>query len=171
MVRKDDKVKQTISGKSFDEVRKDLLRRALTLKNRIGKRYDDLYRRSSMDHVRQMLEGLKKEEDEDTAFITNAIETGKFAEEEASEHEAENFQMLDHLIRNVLPETNPNDLKSVLLSAIKTTDDIHKMFELMSKEYNASSLKDILKTLADHEKVKKERLSVLYDDLVNKDYW
>jgi uncharacterized protein with von Willebrand factor type A (vWA) domain len=62
-------------------------------------------------------------------------------------------------------------LKSVLLAAIKTTDDVHNLFELMSTEYSGTSLDSVLRNLADHEKVKKERLSELYDDLVNKDYW
>ena len=171
MGKRDTKTKPTISGKSFEEVRRDLLRRALTLKTRILQKYDDLYTRSSMDHVRFMLEGLKKEEDQDTLLIKKALETGVIEDDGNDVEEAANFQMLDHLIRKTLPETNPNDLKSVLLAAIKTTDDVHNLFELMSTEYSGTSLDSVLRNLADHEKVKKERLSELYDDLVNKDYW
>ena len=36
----------TISGKSFEEVRNQLLRRTIRLKERMTERYDELYRKS-----------------------------------------------------------------------------------------------------------------------------
>ncbi|MCL4341986.1 MAG: hypothetical protein M1431_07830, partial [Candidatus Thermoplasmatota archaeon] len=52
----------TISGKSFEEVRNQLLRRTIRLKERMTERYDELYRKSLMDNVRSLLMELKEKE-------------------------------------------------------------------------------------------------------------
>jgi rubrerythrin len=171
MVKKVVGSKATISGKTFDEVRKNLLHRTMILKGRITQKYEDLYRRSSMDHVRYVLKELRSEEEEDTTFIKNALESGEIPIKPSTEPDMKNFEMLDHIIRDAGNETNPNDLKSVLLAAIKTTDELHNIFEIMSSEYGTSSISDLMRGLAQHEMSKKERLSELYDDMVNKDYW
>ena len=55
----------TISGKSFEEVRNQLLRRTIRLKERVSQRYEELYNQSMLDHVKKLLDDLKKKESED----------------------------------------------------------------------------------------------------------
>ncbi|MCL4341508.1 MAG: hypothetical protein M1431_05385 [Candidatus Thermoplasmatota archaeon] len=171
MVKKVSGPKVTIVRKTFDEVRQDLLRRTMVLKRRITQKYDDLYKKSSMDHVRHFLKELRNDEEEDTEFIKKALESGQASINAQVSPDMKNFEMLDHIIRDAGREINPNDLKSVILSAIKTTDDVHNLFEIMSSEYGSSPISELLRELANHEMSKKEKLSELYDDMVNKDYW
>jgi hypothetical protein len=160
----------TISGKSFDEVRDRLLRRTIGLKERIGLRYDQLYKDSLLDNVRVLLADLRTKEEEDTKLIRRALETGviKIGNDKKPTLD---YEMLDHIISEDLSDPNPNDLQSVLLSAMKMSNDLHKILMIMSEEYKVTGIGNVLKTLAEHEMNNKNRLAEIYDDMINKDYW
>jgi hypothetical protein len=161
---------KTISGKNEATIKDDILRKALRLKERISERYEDLYKRSSVDHVRLMLKRLQKNEGEDRVLILKAIKNGHF-DEQSLKTERRDYEMLDHLIESDLDNINPNDLKSVMLSAMKMSKDFHHILDLMSYEYAGKELGNTLQVLAKREMENKARLEELYDDFVNKDYW
>lgn len=160
----------TISGKSFDEVRNQLLKRTVRLKERISKRYDDLSQQSTLDHVRSLLEDLKKKEEDDTNLIRKTIETGTMKSGDFDKPST-NYELLDHIISEDLDDPDPNDLQSVLLSAMKMSNDLHKVLLIMSEEYKMAGISNFLKVLAEHEMENKNRLVDIYDELINKDYW
>lgn len=160
----------TISGKSFEEVRNQLLRRTIRLKERISQRYDLLSKESLLDHVKALLEDLKNKEEEDTRLIQKAIETGTVKAGDFDKAST-NYELLDHIIAEDLDEPDPNDLQSVLLSAMKMSNDLHKVLLLMAEEYKITGIGHFLNTLAEHEMENKNRLENIYDEMINKDYW
>lgn len=164
------KTPSTISGKSFDEVRNQLLRRTIRLKQRISQRYDQLSKQSLLDHVKSLLDELKNKEEEDTRLISRTIETGSVKSGQFDKPSS-NYEMLDHIISEDLDEPDPNDLQSVLLSAMKMSNDLHKVLLIMSEEYKMTGIGSFLKTLAEHEMENKNRLVDIYDEMINKDYW
>ena len=160
----------TISGKSFDEVRNQLLRRTIRLKERISQRYDLMAQQSLLDHVKSLLDDLKNKEEEDTRLIKKAMETGSVKTGDFDKPTS-NYELLDHIIAEDLDEPDPNDLQSVLLSAMKMSNDLHKVLLIMSEEYKMTGIGHFLKTLAEHEMENKNRLVDIYDEMINKDYW
>ena len=160
----------TVSGKDNEAVRENLLKKALRLKERIIERYDRLYKESSVDHVRIMLKDLANREEEDKKIIENAIEQGVVGES-AGFFDRRNYEMLDHLVTEDLQEVNVNDMKSVLMSAMKMSNDLHNILEIMSQEYSDPTISEILGTLAEHQLNNKSRIAEIYDEYVNKDYW
>ena len=160
----------TISGKSFEEVRNQLLRRTIRLKERMTERYDELYRKSLMDNVRSLLMELKEKEEEDARTIRKAMETGAFRTE-GYQNGGKDYGILDHIITEDMSEPDPNDIGSVLLSAIKMSNDLQKILSIMSEEYHGPASGNIFRKLAEHEIENKNRLSELYDEIINKDYW
>ncbi|MHB1471019.1 MAG: ferritin family protein [Thermoplasmataceae archaeon] len=161
---------KTISGKNEAVIKDDILRKALRLKERISERYEDLYKRSSVDHVKLMLRRLQKNESNDRALILKAIKNGHF-DEQSLKIERRDYEMMDHLIEADLDNINPNDLKSVMLSAMKMSKDFHHILDLMSLEYAGKELGNTLVILAKREVENKVRLEELYEEFVNKDYW
>ncbi len=170
MPGKQNKKLGTISGKSFDEVRNQLLRRTVRLKERISQRYDSLSQQSSLDNVRALLEELKRKEEDDTHLIRKTIETGTIRSGDFDTPTSD-YELLDHIIAENDSEPDPNDLQSVLLSAMKMSNDLHKVLLLMSEEYKMAGISNFLRTLAEHEMENKNRLVNIYDELINKDYW
>lgn len=160
----------TISGKSFEEVRSQLLRRTIRLKEKMAQRYDELYRKSLMDNVRMLLRDLKQKEDEDTRLIRKALDTGILKVDGNGSGQID-YGMLDHILSEDLTEPDPNDLGSILLTAIKMSNDLQKVLTIMSEEYRGPSSGNIFRKLAEHETENKNRLSELYDEMINKDYW
>lgn len=164
------KASSTISGKESTEVRENLLKKAFGLKERMVERYRELYDESSADHVRMMLNNLLQNEEKDLEMIREALSKGEFEEAQVPS-DARSFEMLDHLVTQDLADVNVNDMKSVLLKAMKMSNDIHNVLELMSHEYRDSKVAGVLKTLADHQLSNKNYIAELYDEFVNKDYW
>ncbi|MEM0156854.1 MAG: hypothetical protein QXN26_02170 [Thermoplasmataceae archaeon] len=160
----------TISGKSFEEVRNQLLRRTIGLKEKASQRYEELYNRSMLDHVRKLLEDLKKKESEDIRIIRKVMETGSI-KTGSNDSTGIDYGMLDHILSGDMDDPNPNDLGSVLLSAIKMSNDLQKVLNIMSEEYKGPSSSNVFRKLAEHETENKNRLSEIYDEMINKDYW
>lgn len=170
MATKHSESPSTISGKSLEEVRNQLLRRTIRLKERISQRYGQLSEQSLLDHVKALLDDLRDKEEEDTRLIRKAIETGTMKTDDFDKPSS-NYEMLDHLIAEDLDEPDPNDLQSVLLSAMKMSNDLHKILLIMAEEYRATGIGTFLRTLAEHEMENKNRLENVYDEMINKDYW
>lgn len=160
----------TISGKEPKEIRSVLLKKALLLKENMGKRYREFYEQSSADHVRMMLKTLMGNEEKDMELIREALDSDGF-DEAYDTADARSFDMLDHLVTQDLEDVNVNDMKSVLLKAMKMSNDIHNIFELMAHEYSQTRVGKVLSTLASNQLNNKNYIAELYDDFVNKDYW
>lgn len=165
-----EKAKATISGRESEEVRDNLLEKAFRLKENMVRRYRELYEESAADHVRAMLNTLVENEEKDLDTIKDAMEKREFGDvREPSD--ARSFEMLDHLVTQDLQDVNVNDMKSVLLQAMKMSNDIHNVFELMAHEYKDPKVASVLMLLAAHQLDNKNYIAELYDDFVNKDYW
>ena len=59
----------------------------------------------------------------------------------------------------------------ILVSAIKMSNDLQKVLSIMSEEYKGPSSSNVFRKLAEHETENKNRLSEIYDEMINKDYW
>ncbi len=164
------KAKSTISGRGSEEVRDNLLQKAFRLKENMVRRYHELFNESAADHVRMMLETLIANEEKDLDTIREAMERSEFSRAHEPS-DARSFEMLDHLVTQDLQDVNVNDMKSVLLQAMKMSNDIHNVFELMAHEYTDTKVSSVLMLLATHQLENKNYIAELYDDFVNKDYW
>lgn len=164
------KTSTTISGKEHGEVREDLLKKILRLKEKIAERYERLYKASSADHVRIMIEDIARKEREDRELIERAIETGTL-HGPSGNVDRRDFDMIDHLLTEDISNVNVNDLKSVLMSAMKMTNDLHNILAIMANEYTEEGIRTMLETAAAHELDNKNRIAELYDEYINKDYW
>jgi hypothetical protein len=162
--------KSSLSGRDFRKVREDLLMKTIRMKEKIGNRYTTMSNESNLDNVKGILRSLAQQELEDKAMIEKLIRSGKTASN-APLVEVRDYEMLDHLISDDLEQVNANDMNSVLLSAIKTTKDLHNMLQLMSKEYSEPEISGVLSLLAQRELMNKGKIEELYEEFVNKNYW
>ncbi|OWP56376.1 MAG: hypothetical protein B2I17_06125 [Thermoplasmatales archaeon B_DKE] len=162
--------KSSLSGREFGKVREDILRKTIRMKEKIGNRYNLMSQESNMDNVKSILRNLAQQELEDKALIEKLIKAGKTAYNTPIS-DVRDYEMLDHLISDDLEHVSANDLNGVLLSAIKTTKDLHNLLELMSKEYTEPEISGVLNMLAQHELRNKGKIEELYEEFVNKNYW
>ncbi|MEM0155683.1 MAG: hypothetical protein QW597_03665 [Thermoplasmataceae archaeon] len=161
----------TLSGRDLRKVRADILSKAKRMKEKVGNRYSRLSEESNLDNVSNILSWLAKQEIEDTAVIDKLIETERIVHQRALLTNVRDYEMLDHLISDDMGQVDANDLNSVLLSAIKTTIDMHNILELMSKEYSDPEISGPLNLLAQRELRNKGRIEELYEEFVNKNNW
>lgn len=162
--------RSTLSGRDFRKVREDILSKTMRMKEKIGDRYSTMSEESNLDHVRTILSWLAQQEKEDRAVIEKLIKTGKMIHH-GPVSDVRDYEMLDHLISEDMEQVNANDLNSVLLSAIKTTNDMHNLLELMSMEYSEPEISGVLNLLAKRELRNKGRIEELYEEYVNKNNW
>ena len=80
------------------------------------------------------------------------------------------YGSLDHII-STDPEPERDDPKSILAWSISKSDEIYKIADLLSEEYDDESLKKLLKNIAESEMKRKNRMTELYEDIINKDDW
>jgi len=77
---------------------------------------------------------------------------------------------IDHLLQNI-PEPDPNDLKSVLLNAVKENKELQHILSLMASEYRDRSVSRVVGSILEHLDNARNKLETLYEDLINRDYW
>jgi len=161
---------RAISGKDKGLVRQDLITNIIRLKSRLRSRFEELYLKSSMDHVRNILKDLSLSEDEDIDALKKAMEDDTLSELELMADANEDHERFDHL----LPEEGPvdqNDVKSVLMLAIRYYKDLYDILQLMEKEYTDPAIQRTLHTTMSRELANKNKVEDLLDELVHKDYW
>ncbi|EQD45768.1 hypothetical protein B2A_09156 [mine drainage metagenome] len=142
----------------------------IRLKSRLRSRFEELYLKSSMDHVRNILKDLSLSEDEDIDALKKAMEDDTLSELELMADANEDHERFDHL----LPEEGPvdqNDVKSVLMLAIRYYKDLYDILQLMEKEYTDPAIQRTLHTTMSRELANKNKVEDLLDELVHKDYW
>lgn len=161
---------RAISGKDGGLVRQDLITNIIRLKSRLRSRFEELYIKSSMDNVRNILKDLSISEDEDIDALKKAMEDDSLSELELMADANEDHERFDHL----LPEEGPvdqNDVKSVLMLAIRYYKDLYDILQLMEKEYTDPVIRHTLHTTMSRELANKSKVEDLLDELVHKDYW
>ena len=170
MISNENQKPKSISGKSQKELTNEIFQRVIKLKLRLINQYHKMYQESSLDHVRKILVKVENSEKEDMELIKSAMETGSL-DELSPDSQPVDYEMLDHIIAEDSEETDPNDLRSVLMFAMKMSNDFSKIFSLMAEEHKGLQLTNALRVLTDRELEMKNYLTNLYDDLINKDYW
>ncbi len=170
MISNENQKPKSISGRSQKELTNEIFQRVIKLKLRLINQYHKMYQESSLDHVRKILVKVENSEKEDTELIKSAMETGSL-DELSPDSQPVDYEMLDHIIAEDSEETDPNDLRSVLIFAMKMSNDFSKIFSLMAEEYKGLQVTNALRVLTDRELEMKNYLTNLYDDLINKDYW
>ncbi len=159
-----------ISGKDKVEVKQDLLRNIIRMKNRLKTKFDEIYHNSSMDHVRSTVKDFSIAEEEDIAELNRNIEEGTAFTHDLEASPAEDYETFDHLIMEE-PEVDNNDLKSVLMLAIKYHKDLYDILKLMETEYPDPSIKESISAVAAKELGYKRKTEDLLEERVHKDYW
>lgn len=164
--------KDTISGKGIPEVRNNVLGSLIRIKLQLKNQYSELLDKSSLDHIRMLLESLKNSEEDDIRDLEQAIELGKVAPDsnEADQDLKRDSALLDHLVQEE-KEIDHNDISSVIRGALKMSIDMISLLSLMQEEYKSSQLSHTISILIDRERHNKAELEELYEDYVNEDYW
>lgn len=133
--------------------------------------HENLRNKARLDHVKLVLTDLIKMEKLEIEKIKNATETGEFAEDQLPEDEVvKDYEMLDHLITEDQP-VNVDDLRSVLLNALKMYNDLLPMLSVLLAEYKNQKIRNTIGSLNDGILQIKNKIQNLYDELINKDYW
>lgn len=164
--------KDTISGRAIPEVRNSLLGSIIKIKSRLKDQYGNLAEKSSLDHVRMLLESLRENESEDIIDLEGAIESGRFIidEGEDDQESVRDVALVDHLVSEQ-EEIDHNDMASVIKGALKISIDMISLLSLMKEEYSAKKLRKTLEILIDRERKNKGKLEELYEEHISKDYW
>ncbi len=130
-----EKKNNALSGRDLAEVQRDILRRAIRLKERVIERYMGIAEETNLDHVRSILKDIIEREREDVKVLQNAVRTGKFLSSGGAD--IRDYELMDHLIADEIEEFDKDDLASVLKMAIKVSNDLMRLFSLMATEYQA----------------------------------
>ncbi len=162
--------KDTISGKAIPEVRNNLLGSIIKIKSRLKDQYSEMAEKSSLDHVKMLLESLRESESEDIIDLEEAIETGRFTIDDGEEESTQDHSLVDHLV-NEEQEIDHNDMASVIKGALKISIDMISLLSLMREEYSTKKIRKTLEILIDRERKNKGKLEELYEEHISKDYW
>ena len=154
----------------IDTLKENLLNNLVKLKLRIIRKYDLLLYYSSLSNVRLFLEQLIMQEKVDIELLKNA-ETTYLSKQDIKRIKKNDYEALDHLIQTDYGNIDPNNLKDILQWAVKTCDDLHKILEISSQDYDDPEIKGMLMSLSMNELKKKTNLVRIYDDLINQNYW
>jgi hypothetical protein len=162
---------ETISNRKPAEINAYLMEKIVGLLRKNMSIHENLRNKARLDHVKLVLTDLIKMEKLEIEKIKNATETGEFAEDQLPEDEVvKDYEMLDHLITEDQP-VNVDDLRSVLLNALKMYNDLLPMLSVLLAEYKNQKIRNTIGSLNDGILQIKNKIQNLYDELINKDYW
>ena len=161
---------RAISGKDKALVRQDLITNIIRLKSRLKSRFEELYSKSSMDHVRNLLKELSKQEDDDIVTLERAMEDGATSDLNVMPEADEDYERFDHLLQEEGP-IDHNDVKSVLMLAMRYYRDLYNILQVMEKEYADPVIKNAISVSMARELANKKKIEDLLDEIVHKDYW
>ncbi|MCL4323261.1 MAG: hypothetical protein M1498_02285 [Candidatus Thermoplasmatota archaeon] len=161
--------KDTVSGKRPEEVMEKIVSKLISVKKSVIKRYESIRDKSKMHNTIQILDDLIEREKGDIEILENAeaLEQVMYARKSGKEKD---YGSLDHII-SADPEPEKDDPKSILAWSISKSNEIYKIAELLSLEYEDDNLKKLLKNIAESEMKRKNRITELYEDIINKDDW
>ncbi len=159
-----------ISGKDRALVRQDLITNIIRLKSRLKSRFEELYSKSSMDHVRNILKELSRQEDDDIVTLEKAMEDETVSGLDIMPGADEDYERFDHLLQEEGP-IDHNDVKSVLMLAMRYYRDLYNILQVMEKEYSDPVIKNAISVSMARELANKKKIEDLLDEIVHKDYW
>ncbi|MHB1441010.1 MAG: hypothetical protein ACYCSO_09555 [Cuniculiplasma sp.] len=161
--------KDTISGKPPDEVMEKIVAKLISVKRDIIGRYESIKEKSKLHSTIQILEELISIEEKDISILENAevLDEIMYSRRTGKEHD---YGSLDHIISSD-PEPVKDDPKSILAWSILKSDEMYKMAELLSDEYEDENLKKLLKNIAESEMKRKNRITELYEEIINRNDW
>ena len=161
--------KDTVSGKPPDEVMEKIVSKLISVKRNVISKYEALREVSKLHNTIQILDELINLEKRDIEILENAeaLEEVMYSRRTGKERD---YGSLDHII-STDPEPERDDPKSILAWSISKSDEIYKIADLLSEEYDDESLKKLLKNIAESEMKRKNRMTELYEDIINKDDW
>lgn len=163
------KNRESISGKSGKDLAISILERIKRIIERMNRESLEISKTSNLTNIKEILHDIS----EDYASIIGTIDealSSKTLEIEGPADYEKSPELLEHLLQDV-PETDPNDLRSVLLNAIKKNKDLQHLLSLMGSEYNVKSVKTVVTSIMEHLNMAESKLEGLYEDLINRDYW
>ena len=160
--------KDTISGKSSEEIMEKIIQKVITIKKESIVKYEKIRAKSKYDHTIQILKELMELEKRDIQILENA-EVSPNIHYARKTGAAEDYEFLDHMIS---PDEKmvSDDPRTILAWSINKSDQIYKMALILSEEYEGE-ISEMLQNIAQSEIKRKNRIAELYDELVNKDYW
>lgn len=159
----------SISKKPPEAINERIIKKLVAVKGGIIRRYEDLLKSSNLSHTKQILEELINMERRDIDLLENAdSEEGvMYSLHQGKEND---LGLFDHLV-SIDEEPSEDDPKSILSWSISKSDEIYKMSELLLQDYSDEKIRKVLLNIAESELKRKNRLSLLYDDLINKNDW
>lgn len=163
------KNRESISGKSGRDLAVSILERIKRIIERMNKENQEISKLSNLTNIKDILHDIREDYTSIIATIDDAL-SSKTLEIEGPEEYEKSPELLEHLLQDV-PETDPNDLRSVLLNTIKKNRDLQHILNLMGSEYNVKSVKSVISKIMEHLNMAGSKLEGLYEDLINRDYW
>ncbi len=169
MTEKNDTSRQSISGKGGKELAISILERIKRIIERMNADNTEILEVSKLSNIKDIVADIMKEYETILASIDESMSSDGLEIPSPEKYE-KSTKALDHLLQDI-PETDPNDLKSVLLNAIKENEDLQNLLRLMESEYKVLAVGKILGQVLEHLERAKTRLEALYEELINRDYW
>ncbi len=159
----------TISGKPSEEIMEKLLQKVITIKKEAIRKYEKIRSKSKLDHTIRIIDELIALEKRDIEILENA-EASPNIHYARKSGVAIDYEILDHMISQD-EQMVSDDPRTILAWAINKSDQIYRNAEILSEEYEDPDIKTMLQNIAQSELKRKNSISELYDDIVNRDYW
>lgn len=156
----------TISGRDFESVRGELLKKTTVLYRRLEKNFENLAKKSRQPNVREILHEFAKEAERDRTNLASLIKGNSEYRIETAES---SYGMFDHIDSS--DASLFNEEERAIIEAMKISKDLKDIFTIISSEYSDSNIKHTFNTLAKHEIYRKNELEELYEELIVKGEW
>ncbi len=159
----------SISGKPPSKINEKIIKKLVVVKEDIIRKYEKLMETSTLSNTRQIINELIAMEKRDIELLESAdSQEGVMYSPRTGKEE--DLGLVDHLV-SLDDEPSGDDAKSILAWSISKSDELYRMAELLATEYSEERIKKLLLNIAESEMKRKNRISLLYDDLINKNDW
>lgn len=165
-MEKKKKAQETISGKDYEKVKKELLTKATDLYCKLQDNFELLAKNARKPNVKEILGDFAQEAARDCKELGPILSGSPDVEVETAE---KHFGMFDHLLS--VDVSTLSEEERAIISAIKISDNLRNVFTIMSNEYKNEGIKAIFDTLSKHEIYRKNELEQLYEELIVKGEW
>ncbi len=157
----------TISGKNYNDVLEKLMKRLSDIKKERQEEYLKMASEASKDNVKKLLLKIANLQRKSQLNIGKLLWSGEIKN---IGNDSSSFEMIEHLV-DTHDNYNPNDIKDVLIASIKEEEQFQSLINLVSKEYQNTTMESLLRSLYNCEEESKNYLSELYEEYINENYW
>lgn len=157
------KATDNISGKSTYEVNRQLLLKTAIMYGDLEKSFLKMSDNCIKPNLRELIEEFANEARNDKEEIYKLLE-GNELKIETTKNE---YSMFDHLQKNISAEGE----EKLISDAIRISEELRKIFSLISIEYESPEIRNTFETLVNHEKLRKNQLEELYDEIITRGEW